>query len=124
MSSTSETSASESSASETVEIPWVDEPVELSEAVEMIARAGEDDDKAIRKVVDRVDALERRVAGLEDGSAVECPVCDETDDVYKAGVGAAKLASQDALSDANADALNSESHVCLDCREAFTPADT
>ena len=106
---------------ETVELPWMDEPVALSEAVELVARAGQDDEEVIRSVADRVAELERRVAGLEDGTTVECPACGNDDEVFKAGVGAAKLASQDALDDANADALNGESHVCLDCREAFTP---
>ena len=106
---------------ETVELPWMDEPVALSEAVKLVARAGQDDEEVIRTVADRVAELERRVAGLEDGTTVECPACGNDDDVYKAGVGAAKLASQDALDDANAEALNGESHVCLDCKEAFTP---
>ena len=107
--------------SEKVEIPWVDEPVELSEAVEMIAQADEDDENAIKDLAERVDRLERRINALEDGTSIECPSCGSGDSVYKAGVGAAKLASIDSLSDANADALNSESHVCIDCREAFTP---
>lgn len=106
---------------QTVELPWVDEPVELAEAVEMIARADEADEDAIEDVVARVDRLERRVAGLEDGTSVACPACGEPDAVYKAGVGAAKLSAQDALDDENARALNGESHVCLDCRKSFTP---
>jgi Mrp family chromosome partitioning ATPase len=107
--------------SRTVELPWVDEPVELAEAVELIARADEADADVIEDVSDRVAQLERRVQGLEDGSDAECPSCGSAEDVFKSGVGAAKLASQDALSDKNADALNRESHVCLDCRESFTP---
>lgn len=110
-----------SAMSETVELPWVDEPVELAEAVEMIARADEADEDAIEDVSARVERLERRVSGLEDANDVECPSCGETDDVYKAGIGAAKLASMDALNDANARALNGESHVCLECRKSFTP---
>jgi len=108
--------------SETVELPWVDEPVELAEAVEMIARADQADEDAIESVTDRVERLERRVSGLEDGSDAECPSCGSADEVCKSGVGAARLAAQDALSDKNADALNRESHVCLDCRESFTPS--
>lgn len=107
--------------SEMVDVPWIDEPVELSEAVEMIAQADEDDEDAIKDLADRVDRLERRIGALEDGSSIECPSCESEESVYKSGVGAAKLASKDALSDANADALNSESHVCIDCGEAFTP---
>ena len=105
-----------------VELPWLDEPVELAEAVEMIAHADEADEDAIEDVADRVERLERRVAGLEDGTDVACPSCDEPDDVYKAGVGAARLADQGALDEENARALNGESHVCLECRTSFTPA--
>lgn len=108
--------------SETVDLPWVDEPVELAEAVEMIARADEADEDVIEDVSARVDKLQRRVARLEDGSQVECPSCGSADDVYKAGIGAAKLASQGALSDKNGTALNRESHVCLECRKSFTPS--
>lgn len=108
--------------SQKVNVPWIDEPVEISEAVEMIAQADEDDEGAIKDLKNRVERLERRIDALEDGTSTECPSCGSTDAVYKAGVGAAKLASKDALSDANADALNSESHVCLDCRESFTPS--
>lgn len=107
---------------ETVDLPWIDEPVELSEAVEMIARADEEDDDAVSDVADRVDRLERRVDGLEDGSSIECPTCGAADDVYTAGVGAALLANEGNLDDDNAAALNRSSHVCLDCRRAFTPA--
>lgn len=110
------------SESEKVNVPWIDEPVELSEAVEMIAQADEDDEDAIQDLAARVDRLERRIAALEDGSSIECPSCDSEDAVYKAGVGAAILASLDSLSDANADALNRDSHVCIDCRKSFTPA--
>jgi len=107
--------------SEQVELPWLDEPVELAEAVEMVAQADEDDEQALRKLEDRVDYLERRVDTLVDASTVACPSCDGTEDVYKAGIGAAKLATKDALDEANVAALNSESHVCLDCRQSFTP---
>ena len=107
---------------ETVELPWLDEPVELAEAVEMIARADEADEDAIETVSERVEQLERRVDALEDGTGVECPACGETGDVYKSGVGAARLANQDALDEENAQALNGESHVCLGCRTSFTPA--
>lgn len=107
--------------SEQVELPWLDEPVELGEAVELVAQAGEDDEQSIRALEERVDYLERRVDTLVDSSAIECPSCGDTDGVHKAGVGAAKLATSDALSDANVAALNSASHVCLDCRESFTP---
>ncbi|QLD90569.1 hypothetical protein HWV07_16615 [Natronomonas salina] len=108
--------------SETVDLPWVDEPVELAEAVEMIARADEEDEDVIEDVSARVDKLQRRIERLEDGSDAECPSCGSADDVYKSGIGAAKLASKGALSEKNATALNRESHVCLDCRESFTPS--
>ena len=107
--------------SERIELPWLDEPVELPEAVELIAQADEDDERTIEAVKERAETLERRVEVLEDSTDVTCPSCDSPDGVCKAGVGAAKLATKDALSDANVEALNGESHVCLDCREAFTP---
>lgn len=107
--------------SETVELPWIDEPVELAEAVELIAHADEDDKDVVADLVDRVERVERQLARLQDGSTVECPSCGADDDVYKAGVGAALLASTDSLGPKNAKALNQESHVCLECREAFTP---
>ena len=112
---------SEQVMSERVELPWLDEPVELAEAVELVAQAGEDDGQAIRDVAERIDYLERRVGTLVDASSVECPSCGATDPVSKAGVGAAQLAARDALSDANVAALNSESHVCIDCAQSFTP---
>lgn len=106
---------------ETVELPWIDEPVELSEAIELIARADESDEETIEDLVGRVERLERRIARLEDGSTVECPSCGQGDQVYKASVGAALLARNGVLSDTNAHVLNQDSHICLDCREAFTP---
>lgn len=107
--------------SETVDLPWIDEPVELSEAIELIAQADEDDEAAIQEVTTRLDRIERRIATLEGRTSVTCPSCGSDADVYRAGVGAALLASYDSLSETNADALNSESHVCLDCRKSFTP---
>ncbi len=106
---------------EEVELPWLDEPVELAEAVELIAQADEDDEQTIQEVRSRVEQLQRRVGNLEDSSEIDCPSCGGKEDVAKAGVGAAKLAAKDALSEANMNALNSESHVCLECRESFTP---
>lgn len=106
---------------EQVELPWLDEPVELTEAIELIAQADEDDEQTLQKLKRRVEKLERRVATLEDSSSVECPSCGSEEEVYKAGVGAAKLATKNALNKTNVDALNSASHVCLDCRESFTP---
>lgn len=108
--------------SETVRLPWIDEPVELAEAVELLARADEADEETIQEVTRRVGTLEDRVTSLEGGNEVECPSCGSEANVYKAGVGAAVLATKDALSDGNAEALDGESHVCLDCRKSFTPA--
>lgn len=108
--------------SEQVELPWLDDPVDVGEAVELIAQADEDDERTIQEVSDRIERLERRVETLVDAGSVECPSCDSSEEVYKAGVGAAKLAAMDALSDRNVDALNDESHLCLDCRESFTPS--
>lgn len=104
-----------------VTVPWIDEPLELEEAIEAIAGASEDDQEQLERLENRLDRIERRIEALEDGSAVTCPSCGSDEAVYTSGVGAAKLASDGSLSDANADALNGESHVCLDCREAFTP---
>lgn len=114
--------ASQTHTSEKVTLPWIDEPVDLSEAVELVAQASDDDDNAIQNVSERVEQLERRVETLEDGTTPPCPSCENGGTVYKAGVGAAKLASNGSLDDANADALNRESHVCLDCRKSFTPS--
>ena len=107
--------------SDQIELPWLDEPVELSEAVELIAQADEDDEQTIRAVKGRVEELEYRVGTLEDSSELECPSCGTEDDVHKSGVGAAILATKDSLSDGNVEILDSESHVCLDCQESFTP---
>ena len=120
---------------ERVEIPWLDEPLSLAEAVEAVARVvdedvnertdrAEDVDDLDRRVGDldgRVGRLERHVEALEDGSTVACPSCGRSDEVLKAGVAAAQFADKGALSAANVQALNEESHVCLDCHEAFTP---
>lgn len=106
---------------EEVTLPWIDEPMSLAEAIETVAQASGEDDEHIDELKDRIERLERRVESLEDGSSVECPECGSTEAVYKAGVGAAKLANDGGLTDASADALNSESHVCLDCHESFTP---
>lgn len=107
---------------EEVTLPWIDEPMSLPEAIETVAQASGEDDEHIEELERRIEMLERRVDTLTDGSSVECPSCEGTDSVYKAGVGAAKLANDGKLSDANADALNRDSHVCLDCQKSFTPA--
>ncbi len=104
-----------------VTVPWIDEPLELTEAVEAVAGASEDDRERLQQLENRLDRFERRIGTLEDASAVACPSCGSNEEVYKSGIGAAKLASDGSLSDASADALNSESHVCLNCQEAFTP---
>ena len=114
--------AADSDGSDAVDIPWIEGSVPLPEAVEILARAAENDEDLIDEVVARVERTERRLDALEDGSSVECPSCGAGDAVYTAGVGAAKLADGGSLSDANAAALNRDSHVCLDCREAFTPS--
>ncbi|PSQ04513.1 hypothetical protein BRC97_11045 [Halobacteriales archaeon QS_6_71_20] len=106
---------------ETVDIPWIDEPVELAEAVELVARAGQVDEEVVEEITARVDRIERRIDALEDGSSVTCPSCESGEAVYTAGVGAAKLAAGGSLDDSNAAALDRDSHVCLDCHRAFTP---
>jgi hypothetical protein len=105
-----------------VTLPWIDEPMALAEAIETVAQASEDDDDHIENIETRIEQLEQRADGLEDGSSVECPDCEGSDSVYKAGVGAAKLANDGKLSEQSATALNQDSHVCLGCNKAFTPA--
>lgn len=105
-----------------ITLPWIDEPMDLEEAVEALGRASVDDGEHLETLETRIERLERRISALEDGSSVECPECGSDESVYKAGVGAAKLANDGALTDASADALNEESHVCLDCHESFTLA--
>lgn len=120
---------------EQVEIPWLSEPLPLAEAVEAVARVIDEDvnqgtdlgedvadlDGRAEDLDRRVGRLERHVEALEDGSTVACPSCGRTDDVLKAGVAAARFVEEGALSAANVRALNEESHVCLECQEAFTP---
>lgn len=104
-----------------VTLPWIEEPMSLSEAIETVAQASEDDDEHIEDIEARIDQLEHRAAGLEDGSSVDCPDCESGENVYKAGVGAAKLANDGKLNEESATALNRDSHVCLGCNKAFTP---
>ncbi|MCH7660791.1 MAG: hypothetical protein IH933_09510 [Euryarchaeota archaeon] len=104
-----------------VTLPWIDEPMALSEAIETVAQVSEDDDEHIEDLEARIEQLEHQIAVLEDGTSVECPDCGSADDVYKSGVGAAKLANDGSLSDRSADAVNEESHLCFECHKAFTP---
>lgn len=124
-----------------VNVPWIDEPLSLSEAIETVANTVQDDAERwvrleervgefeeieeriaeLERLEERIDALERRAEAIEDGTGIECPSCGSADDVLKAGVAAGKLASEGALSEANVKALNAESHVCLACSESFTP---
>ncbi|MEM4781707.1 MAG: hypothetical protein QXG03_09140 [Halalkalicoccus sp.] len=105
-----------------ITLPWIDEPMDVEEAVEALAQASVDDGEHLEELEDRIERLEHRVGGLVDGSSIECPECESVESVYKAGVGAARLANDGNLSEKSADALNKESHVCLDCRESFTPS--
>ncbi|ADJ15733.1 hypothetical protein [Halalkalicoccus jeotgali] len=109
-------------SNEEITLPWIDEPMDVEEALEALGQASVDDGEHIEALEDRIEVLEGRLAALEDGSSIECPECESAAAVYKSGVGAAKLANDGALTDASADALNAESHVCLDCHESFTPA--
>lgn len=104
-----------------VTLPWIDEPMEPEEAIEALGEASVDDGEHLDDLEERIERLERRIGALEDGSSVECPECGSDESVYKAGVGAAKLADDGSLTDGSADALNRESHVCLNCQESFTP---
>ncbi|WP_122090613.1 hypothetical protein [Halalkalicoccus subterraneus] len=104
-----------------ITLPWIDEPMDSEEAIEALGQASIDDGDHLEELETRIERLERRASALEDGSSVECPECDDGGNVYKAGVGAAKLANDGGLTDGSADALNRESHVCLACHESFTP---
>lgn len=104
-----------------ITLPWIDEPMDSEEAIEALGQASVDDGDHLEALEARIERLERRVDALVDGSSIECPECAGSDSVYKAGVGAAKLANDGGLTEGSADALNRESHVCLDCRESFTP---
>lgn len=101
-----------------VELPWLDEPMPISEAVETLAYATQDDAEALEA---QLDDVRERVAALENAGELTCPNCGSDEDVLKAGVAAARLADQGALSENNVDALNQYSHLCLSCRNAFTP---
>ncbi len=101
-----------------VELPWIDEPMPVSEAVELLGRTTEDDAETLNE---RLSDLQGRVDDLEDGTDATCPYCEKGDDVLKSGVAAGKLADEGSLSEANVAALNRYSHVCMECRKAFTP---
>lgn len=105
-----------------VELPWMDEPLDLDEAIEAVARASQEDAVEYEEIQAAVETLKRRVTALENATTVECPSCERADEVLKSGVAAGKLARDGSLSDANIDALNQTSHVCLDCGESFTPS--
>ena len=107
--------------SDSVQLPWIDEPVELSEAVELMAQADEDDQDQLEDLQERIERLESQMEMLVDPASVSCPSCEEDDEVFTAGVGAARLANDGSLSKKNARAINNETHVCLSCGESFTP---
>ena len=101
-------------------LPWMEEPLPIEDAVEALAQTSEEDAEEVEHLEERIADLEARLAALEDGTGVECPSCEDGE-VLKSGVGAAKLVREGSLSESNVEALNQESHVCLDCGESFTP---
>lgn len=107
--------------SDDIQLPWIEDSVELPEAVELVAHAGYHDEAVLEEMRGRVERLEAWIHILTDPSDVECPSCEETSNVFTAGLGAAKLANDGNLSPENAEALNMDSHVCLECQESFTP---
>ncbi len=104
-----------------IELPWIEEPVDVPEAVELVAHAGYHDEAVLEEMRERIERLETWIGALTDGTSVACPACNNAEQVFTVGVGAAVLANEGNLTDANAEALNVESHVCLECQEAFTP---
>lgn len=144
------------------QLPWLDEPLPLDEAVETLAHAYNEEAEDTDALHERIDDISERLEGLEqqvdelegqveasdgdsesapegirervehleqcvatsnDATDATCPDCEEDDQVLKAGVAAAVLLENDALSDTNVEALNQESHLCLSCRKAFTPCE-
>lgn len=133
-----------------VELPWMDDPVPVSEAVEIVARASMEDSReltALREQVegdgasvetegkpgsegedggstddlrDEMNQLRMRVDALESSSGIECPNCG-ADGVMKAGVAAAVFVKERRLSEANVAALDEAPLVCVECMTAFAP---
>lgn len=134
-----------------VELPWMDDPVPVSEAIEIVARASMEDSQeltALREQVEgdgaSVDADERE-SGSEgdDGQsgddhrgeidqlrtrvdALESSSgikCPNcgADGVMKAGVAAAVFVKERRLSEANVAALDEAPLVCTECMTAFAP---
>ena len=142
-----------------VQLPWMEEPIPLDEAVEAVAQVSNEDADDTEMLADRVEELSDRMEEIDDrvdtlsdgaetsesteeseragrvetleqcvetandATGVECPNCEEGNDVLKSGVAAAVLVQRDALSDKNVQALNQESHLCLSCKKAFTPCE-
>lgn len=126
-----------------VEIPWMDGPMPVSEAVEAVAQAsmedsreldtlqseiegdGVDPDESERGDVEELradlDELGERVSHLESTSGVDCPSCEAADSVMKSGVAAAVFVRNGRLSENNVAALNEAPFVCVECMTAFAP---
>lgn len=127
-----------------VELPWMDDRLPVSEAVEIVARASMEDSQeltALREQIEgdgasiegdaesdaddldqlrsEVDDLRTRVDTLESSADVECPNCG-ADGVLKAGVAAAVLARERRLSETNVAALDEAPLVCMECMTAFS----
>lgn len=134
-----------------VELPWMDDPVPVSEAVEIVARASMEDSQELTALRERVegngasvetdekepesesddtrsgDDLEEKVDQLRTRvDALESSSGIEcpncgADGVMKAGVAAAVFVKERRLSEANVAALDETPLVCVECMTAFAP---
>lgn len=134
-----------------VELPWMDDPVPVSEAIEIVARASMEDSQeltALREQVEgdgaSVDADEGESGGGKDDGPSGDDHRDEIDQlrtrvdalesssgiecpncgadgVMKAGVAAAVFVKERRLSEANVAALDEAPLVCTECMTAFAP---
>jgi len=134
-----------------VELPWMEDPVPVSEAVEIVARASMEDSReltALREQIEgngaSVDTDEDEPGGQEDDSGSGDDLREEVDrlrrrvdylesssgiecpncgddGVMKAGVAAAVFVEEGRLTDANVAALDEAPLVCAECMTAFAP---
>jgi len=134
-----------------VELPWMDDSVPVSEAIEIVARASMEDSQELTALRERVeengasieadegagsaggdprsgdDELEEEIDQLRTRvDALESSSGIEcpncgADGVMKAGVAAAVFVKERRLSEANVAALDEAPLVCVECMTAFAP---